>query len=256
MITSRLNGGLGNQLFQIATAYSLALDNNDECAFYLGHPVVHQGNMALTYKDNVLSGINELPVTWTPQNGFREKKDNVYQPIPYKNDLILSGYFQCEKYFAHHKNFIIDLLTHQPTIEEVSDIFSTVLNNSVSIHVRRGDYLKFGVCMDKRYYYKALGLLCQRTKVENVLVFSDDIGWCKENLFDKDDGVYFIEFGKDYEDFYLMSLCTNNIVGNSSFSWWASYINRNPEKMVYMPKPFSKSHADDIYYKNVIPVDI
>lgn len=242
MITTLLNGGLGNQLFQMAAAYALALDNDGECAFRMDNPVVGQGNIASSYKNTVYERIKELSGKWRPNTVFKEGE--VYKDIPYKDGMMLIGYFQDEIYFAKHKDFIIDLFSHKPTIERLKRAYSKILTNSISVHIRRGDYVKIGVTLDLNYYYTALNMV----NVDNILVFSDDINWCKSNFLEN---AFYIH-NSDYEDFYLMSLCTNNIIANSSFSGWAAYLNRNGGKTI-TPHSFTVSHSEnDFYFKNKI----
>ncbi len=120
--------------------------------------------------------------------------------------------------------------------------------NSVSVHVRRGDYLS---CSDhfyilgKKYYAKAFEIISQTQKDAEFFVFSDDIPWCKENLGLKD--VHYIDgnFGdKNYIDMQLMSLCKHNIIANSTFSLWAALLNDNKQKIVISPKNFLKGERD------------
>ena len=108
-------------------------------------------------------------------------------------------------------------------------------NEICSIHVRRGDYLtkpNIHPTQTINYYMDAVKLMSPNTL---FLVFSDDIGWCKDNFKDFTN-IVFIEGNSDYEDLLLMSLCDNNIICNSSFSWWAAWLNQNPNKKVVAPK--------------------
>jgi hypothetical protein len=97
------------------------------------------------------------------------------------------------------------------------------------------------------YYRNAIAEFSDDTR---FLVFSDDIQWCKENF--KGDNFHFIEGEKDYVDLYLMSLCNNNIIANSSFSWWGAWLNNTPNKKVIAPKQwFGK--AKQLNTKDLIP---
>ena len=239
MLTTRLNGGLANQLFQIAAAYALALDNNDECAFYLDSPVINQGNCARTYKANILKNIKELIFDWQPESIWQEPDLN-YHPIPYHKNMMLIGYFGSEKYFAHHREEIIRLFkSPMPR-----------LHNCSSLHVRRGDYLKFTnvfYCLDAEYYQKAL----RHIDSDIIYVLSDDIEWCKNNL--NDDRLFYPKGQSDWEDLLLMAVCDHNIIANSTFSWWGSYLNENPDKIVIAPKKWhTEEISKDIYCNNWI----
>lgn len=252
MITTKLNGGLGNKMFQIAVAYAIALNNNDVCAFNLDDKVVNQGNIARMYDSNILKKVDELPSSWFPENFYNEKGLN-FNVIPYKNNMILHGYFQSDKYFLNCKNKIINLFKDKKTIDYVKSLFNNdELVNSVSLHVRRGDYLKFQFhqCINLDYYDKAIAYMDEKCLIEHILVLSDDIQWCKENL--KDDRMIFIEGYQDYIDLYIMSLCNHNIIANSSFSWWGSYLNENENKIICANLYWdSDKEIKDIYYDKI-----
>jgi hypothetical protein len=236
MITAELLGGLSNQMFQIATVYSLAINNNDECAFPLDRTEMGQGQPARNYITNIFRHIKELPKGWVPEYRYNEPTLN-YVPIPYHKNMQIRGYFPSEKYFIHHKKEIFDLYVDMEVINRLQNKFTSILKNSVSFHIRRGDYLKNPSVISippKNYYIRALGLLEKSVAIENILVFSDDIPWCKRNFSDK--RITFIEGQEDFEDMYLMSLCLHNINPPSGFSWWGSYLNRNPYKIIYVPE--------------------
>lgn len=253
MITTHLKGGLGNQMFQIAVAYSLALDNNDECAFWFGNPNINQGNVARYYATNVYKNIKELTEDHVLLINYIEPGFN-YSPIPYRKDLVLQGFFQSEKYFRNHEKEVIRLFKHEDLISRLKFDFK----NSVSIHVRRGDYVtdKFMQAylppQSIDYYNRALEFIKNLEQIDHIYICSDDIQWCKENF--KDDRIIFIEGQFDYMDMYVMSKCNYNIISNSSFSWWGAYLNENENKIVCAPVNwFGFAFEDgwqDIYCEN------
>lgn len=230
MISSKLCGGLGGRMFQIAAAYSLALDNDDFCAFDLNMGSLAQGVHPSTYRNNVFAKLEQLPPNWKQEAYYQEKRYN-YDPIPYQKNLMLGGYFGSEKYFDHHRKEIIELFKDQKTLESIKLDFK----NSVSLHVRRGDYLinASHVC-DEDYYKKAIEFIDSKTQIDHIYIISDDIPWCKQTF--KDSRVIFIEGVPDYIDFYIQTLCTHNIISNSTFSRWGTYLNENPDKIVIAPK--------------------
>ena len=122
--------------------------------------------------------------------------------------------------------------------------------NLCSIHVRRGDYLglpNHHPACPLEYYEEAMK---QMDDSKIFLVFSDDFGWCKENFTNSN--VIFIEDNKDYIDLFLMTLCQNNIIANSSFSWWGAWLNQNENKKVIAPnKWFGKAIQHNT--KDLIP---
>ena len=103
------------------------------------------------------------------------------------------------------------------------------------------------------YYNRALAIIDSKVQVDHVYVFSDDMKWCKENF--KDSRCVFVQWYLDFVDLYLMSLCQHNIIADSTFSWWASYLNVNRSKIVVAPTPWNKCIGADIYSENmtVIP---
>lgn len=219
---------LGNNLFQLATALSLTSE------ITICVPLDHEYHATLKYKDTFFKGfpiINHVP------DGILiyEEPFYHYKEIPYNSetDLIIKGYFQSFKYLNRErvlKQFAIDKNTSEfirlnyPEISEES---------YTSIHVRRGDYLKalhkHPFC-GKDYYLKAINLI---GKKENFIVVSDDVKWCKENI--KLKNIIYVENTSPIIDLYIQSFCKNNIISNSSFSWWGAYLNCSGNKKVIMP---------------------
>jgi hypothetical protein len=238
MISSYLVGGLGNQLFIIATTHTLAMDNNDEYAFDFHRKLssIGQGNVPLAYRDNIYSKLKDLPPKWKHEFHYREPNFG-YSPIPYQKNMLLSGYLGNEKYFSHRKAEIINLFKEETILKNIQNEFSGVLKNSVSLHVRHGDYIKLPkvyLIPTTGYYTKAIAILDSRVRIDNIIVISDDIRWCRGNL--RDPRITFIGGRPDYIDFYLQTLTDHNIMANSSFSWWGSYLNENSDKIVISPK--------------------
>lgn len=237
MVTTILQGGLGNMLFQIAAGVSLAIDNNKECFFDIdGHRIGLQGFNGSKYKNNIFRNI---------KNGKIDIKNNYQEPffhykkIEYKENIQLEGYFQSEKYFINNKEKIINLFSvDENNLVFLSKILDNIRDNTnkkiSSIHIRRGDYLHF----PNFHPFIGIDYINQSMKLfkDNLfLVFSDDIEWCKENI--KNNFVYYIEEKlEDYQEMWLMSLCDNHIISNSSFSWWGSYLNKNENKQIIAPK--------------------
>jgi len=137
-------------------------------------------------------------------------------------------------------------------VNHIKEKYSEILKNKTcSIHIRRGNYLnlqQFHPVQDIHYFNKSI------EKIPNdsyFLIFSDDIKWCKMN-FPNDERFIFIENNNDYEDLLLMSLCENNIISNSTFSWWGAYLNKNPNKIVVAPEKWfgfgnSMNDTKDLY---------
>ena len=179
----------------------------------------------------------EKNVVRYPTNGSIEE----FFKIP--NNTYLMGYFGEEKFFKKIKKIIQKEFTLKEEfkqninrlLEEISS------NNSVSIHVRRGDVLKLKNChvLGVDYYKKAIEIIKKKIKNPVFYVFSDEIDWCKDNFKDLGVKLNFVQDYKDYEDIELMKSCKNNILANSSFSWWGGYLNTNPKKIVIAPEKFT-----------------
>jgi FkbM family methyltransferase len=239
-VSPRILGRLGNQMFQIATAYSFAIDNNCSTKVSTKNGVFQSltGEVSdpYIYKDSIFSKIEFIQEA--SNYDIWKEPSFKYTPISYKfeNNLYLEGHFQSEKYFVHNKEKILDLF--EPTQDIKNYIFSKygeLLNkNTVSLHIRRGDYLvsqdHHPVCSLK-YYEDCLNEL---SDIDSILVFSDDKEYAKKTFTQKN--VFIIQDEKDYIDLYLMSMCKHNIIANSSFSWWGAWLNKNKDKKVFAPK--------------------
>lgn len=233
-VTTKLQGGIGNMLFQIAVAYAYSKKFNKELVLYKEDAVIVHKNIN-TYEDNILKNI-EFSNFINSQIQHNEVGFN-YQDLPDfpGRDVLLYGYFQSEKYFKDCEDDIRKMFMSYD-IEMGDEIKNLIENeNTCSIHVRRGDYLNspnHHPTQNMNYYMKAIKKM---PKDSIFLIFSDDIQWCKDNFPDMPEKFRFIEGNKDYEDLYIMSRCRNNIICNSTFSWWGAWLNKNPEKKIISP---------------------
>jgi hypothetical protein len=158
----------------------------------------------------------------------------------------LNGYWQSEKYFMDAGDAIrsdFDLSCGPSPVSE--RIAGSIANSqSVSIHVRRGDYVTNsavgGYHGEQRldYYLASIKHIAQNVRSPHFFVFSDDPVWCRTNLKLEHPVIYVDHNGPEtaYEDMWLMSLCKHHVIANSSFSWWGAWLCRNPEKIVIAPK--------------------
>jgi len=244
MITSFIQGGLGNQMFQIAAGYSLAIDI--ETDFYLHdgqHHLPLQGNRIESYKDNILKNIQFIDLSEFSFTPYRY--DSIrYKKIPQRNNQVIIGYFQSEKYFKHNEDVIKSLFSLPVKNTE---------ENSVSIHIRRGDYLKnpeYHSPLDDSYYRQALKVVGDYSK---VYVFTDSD--LPQGL--NTDNFHIVKLASDYDELALMSSCRHNIIANSTFSWWAAYLTKKKGKVIAPSKWFGAkgpSNWSDIYCKDWIVV--
>jgi len=255
--------GLGSQLFQIATTLALAWDNNDEACFdFNTQNMPSQGKRAIQYSHSIYR--NLIKVEGIEPHSIFTESSMEYTAIPYKPYMVLDGFFFSDKYFAHHRDRILDLLL--PSKHQIIDIFApskyTFIDliseldilaqefDTCAIHFRHGDYLKYSryhPVIDIDYYLNAMDMFPSHTR---FIIFSDDIEWCKKILIGS--RYRFVESGNDLHDLYLMSLCQHQIIANSTFSWWGSWLNQNPNKLVIAPKQwycgeFKNINIEDLY---------
>ena len=234
-ITTNHRGGIGNAMFKLAASVSLAMDNNVEYMFSTEFIRPVDPNYE-TYYNNILRGfkfIKNLP----PKYYIYTEPKFSYTDISYTKgtNLLLDGHFQSENYFINNKETIINLF--KPTNEIKESIIKDIPNiqEYISIHIRRGDYLNHPNHHPQQsleYYKKAIDKFgVDRT----YIIFSDDLEGVKD-MFSFLPNKLFYTSGKDWLDLYIMSLCEHNIICNSTFSWWGAYLNENPNKVIIAPK--------------------
>jgi hypothetical protein len=263
MIIVRLQGGLGNQMFQYAAGRFLALRNFSALKFDLScfendspgrqlmlesfNIAIHQATGAeiQCFKK---TGINK----WIFErmhgkcNTLIDKTSPSFHPeyFALKGNVYLDGYFQSEEYFRQIKEEILSDFTyakeHPDTVNKLAETIKSV--NSVSIHIRRGDYISdpvtnefHGICT-LEYYQRAISVIKQHVDDPQYFIFSDDIEWVNAN-FNQGSNYKIISgiTNTETEDLFLMSSCRHNIIANSSFSWWGAWLNKNPNKIVVAP---------------------
>jgi|6_EtaG_2_1085325.scaffolds.fasta_scaffold35200_2 hypothetical protein len=257
IIIVKLQGGIGNQLFQWAY-YKAAkeyynIESYIDISFYNNQIGVTPREFQLSqfpYIQYDVFDINKIVELKT--NIRRISDDFVYRDILHprrysQHDInYLDGYWQIAKYFSCISNIIKENLAPPNTFNK-----DMILPNSTSLHVRRGDYVnipQFHPTQSINYYNKAVESIGTYNK---LYVFSDDISWCKDNLHYKD--IIFIEDKKESECLWLMSQCENNILANSSFSWWGTWLNSNSNKRVIAPKKwFGTGYNNKIKYDDII----
>lgn len=248
MITVRIRGGLGNQLFRYAAG--LKLSQLYDTTLCLDISFYNQGK-----RDYLLDAfkLQEHELITEP---FREEEITFYKYYQYSKDFlvlgddsVICGFFQSEKFFEGIEKKIEEVFViKEKTLEGIhTDIVEKIKqSNSVSVHVRRTDYLNyetFNVC-GLEYYKNAFDYINNKVDSPHFYVFSDDIDWCKTN-FTGYENISFVVAEDDLNttiaDFYLMSLCKHNIIANSTFSWWAAWLNRNNHKIVVAPDCWFKA---------------
>jgi len=192
-----------------------------------------------------------------PKTYFLEKETAYFhkEVFNYNNDIYLDGYWQNEKYFKDIRTEIIrDFTLKKDTNNKLKKYLRDIKSNqSVSLHVRRGDYLEniqinkvHGICKID-YYKKAIKRIKQHIESPIIYIFSDDIKWCKEN-FDFLENKFFVDnLNNAFDELELMKNCKHNIIANSTFSWWGAWLSKADSKIVIAPKVW----WHNLPYKNI-----
>jgi len=282
MIIIKLNGGLGNQLFQYSLGRKLSIKNSD----------VFKLDLSDFTKDNPrsysLGEFNIIENFASDEDINKIKKSGVWKfvdklkpyckrsVIKYKGydfdpnilklsgNFYLDGYWQSEKYFQNIENMIRKEITLKKSLSsKYTELIDKIKNSdSVSVHIRRGDYLSdkiskiYAMCPIE-YYYKAIEKITGHYPNPHFFIFSDDINWVKQNLNIPYPKIFVSGENeiKNYEELILMSLCKHNIIANSSFSWWGAWLNKNTDKIVISPDKWFNDkigNAKDLIPKNWI----
>ena len=278
MITIYLQGGLGNQLFQIFTCISYAMKHNIEFKLPLYNQnqkisVSPTGAPRPTYWDSIFSSLSQYIVEnnelYNNKPMFKEKSFE-YNEIPkISEDFILFGYYQSDKYFNDNFNKIYDLLNIRESRDKVKEKYKYLFDNNetISMHFRLGDYKKLlhaHKIISLKYYESCLKKIIKRNeKLFTVIYFCED-----EDILEITENINYLKSkfknlnfkrGKcktDWEEMLLMSNCNHNIIANSSFSWWGAYLNNNKNKIVCRPKKWfaEKKELKDLCPNNWIVI--
>lgn len=269
MIYVSLQGGLGNQLFQYATAFCLAKKHNTHVM--LNDSLLKRVNIEITSRDYELSNFNITGKLMTKSDhklftrsrkkisrfipginfitSWREHSeysfDKAFNTLP--DQVYLEGYWQSFHYFESVRAALIEELTPKARMTATESLFFNKVSksNSVAIHIRRGDYVTsattskyHGVC-NPNYYYKSIEKINSMLVNPEFFIFTDDPEWVLKSFNNK--LPYTLVYNekeplKAYQDLHLMSACKHQIIANSSFSWWAAWLNSNSTKVVIHPK--------------------
>lgn len=290
MIIARINGGLGNQLFQYATARAISLKLNRKLLLDIDwyHNIRKQENHldpnATTLRDFSLKYFNiksrvitKFHLNWINRLEIRSKNSKLYKfladgplnnlsytPINHNNfsleyiqkypRIYLTGYWQNNDIIEKYKNLLYnDLILKYPlSINSENHLKSINEKNSVAIHVRRGDYIskpesrKMHASCSSNYYYNSIDYIQNKLTNLHYFIFSDDTKWVKNNL-DLTTNTTFIDNNEpEYEHLFLMSQCKHQITANSTFSWWAAWLNMNLQKIIITPQYwYNDKHLND-----------
>lgn len=289
MIIARLKGGLGNQMFIYAFARYLSQNHNTVLKLDLSYYEDYHRKYEL-FKFNIIENFaTEEEINSLKQFIYKDKfiirllKQKIFNKQPKKipaetylldsnvafkpkykklpDNVYLEGLFQSEKFFSEIEEIIRKEFTLKYEIDEENQKIIEWMKkvNSVSLHIRRGDYItnswanqEIGVC-GPDYYKKAVEYI--KSKVENPIffVFSDDLEWVKNNI-NTDSNFVFVDTNNEQsgeKDLILMSECAHHICANSSFSWWGAWLGKNKNKIVIAPEKWFKGNFFDC--KDLVP---
>ncbi|MEI8143298.1 MAG: alpha-1,2-fucosyltransferase [Candidatus Berkelbacteria bacterium] len=273
MIIVKIIGGLGNQMFQYALGRNLAnylgaelvLDISAYDRYATRKYCLNDYNIQEKILDrSVLKKYNSKLFRLFDLFHFSVYSRNIildkslkFDPkiLKITDNKYLAGYWQSEKYFENIPEIIREEYKPKSAPDRLNRKYLNMIQkcHSVSLHVRRGDYVSdrsansvHGVC-GPSYYENALKIIEKKTKDFTLFIFSDDMPWVKKNLIFNHTVVYVEGNGpeKSYEDLRLMSCCEDNIIANSSFSWWGAWLNIKPNKIVIAPKQWFRDPKMD-----------
>ena len=275
MISIKLMGGLGNQLFMIFTTLAYGIENKVRFILPQNKPdkTSTNGDARPTYWHNFLKRLTPfLQLKPEVQNIYSEKGHH-YTKIPeyIKNkNILLFGYFQSYKYFENQKELIFKIIGIRELQNQVREKYSSYFDNqgeTVSLHFRIGDYKNIQDChsvLKIEYYIEALKTMLEHNNsIKNVVCFGE-----KSNYVELLNNIEILKLNypnlsfelcsfeiEDWEQMVLMSCCEHNIIANSSFSWWGAYFNDNPEKIVCYPSVWFGPKLQNKKTEDMFPKD-
>ncbi len=271
MIIIKIQGGLGNQMFQYTLGRNLSLlhnvpfkiDSSYLCSANQSRRVFWLDNFNTVLEEASQAEINRYRSTFQkildrirPES--KKKKIPELSPV-FDSDILkhTDGYFEghwnTEPYFKNTENVIRKDFTLKTPLGKVAQDMAQKIdleNSAVSLHIRRGDYLSIPKIaniyntLPFSYYEKAMIKILEKHPDAHFFVSSDDINWVKNN-FPKNYPVTFISSPEisASEELVLMSKCKHNIIANSTFSWWGAWLNPNPDKIVIAPKNWFRDES-------------
>lgn len=261
-ITAHLMGGIGNLLFIVATCYTLSKNNKSTLKFYT--KMWNDNKRKNIIKYNMFKNFH-LDLNTSRNYNITYRENNFFYNTIHLDSRInncIYGYFQSYKYFESCKTEFVKMLhnPHFKTIESVIEKYKQDNNDNntltpVSIHVRRTDYLSLShihLNLSSEYYSNAISHFSTENSI--FILFSDDVKFIQnEPLFQNLPHKVIVDNPDDEYCFWLMSACTHNIIANSSYSWWASYINNNPDKLVIAPETWFGPSGPQHKIRDIIP---
>lgn len=276
MITCYLQGGLGNQLFQIFTTIAYAIKNKSKFIFSDTYELKTGSTNRHTYWSTFLSSLRPFLVHVNQENMHNclllQEKEFCYHELPSLTSLdsvtMLIGYFQSPKYFELYKDTIFKMIKLETHKQKIYEKHPHNYNNTISLHFRLGDYKKlqaYHPIMPIEYYEDAISRILNFENNPNILYFCED-----EDIEDVRNTINMLKIkfnlqvyrgGNDLDDWQQMlqmSLCKYNIIANSTFSWWSAYFNTNKDKIIIYPShwfgPKANHNTKDLFPSNWLSI--
>jgi len=275
----KIQGGLGNQLFQFACGKSLAIKHGAILILNTSWFDTHEHGVTSrafllerlclirncqTARDPIIKPARwqRLLQNFWPSTPYWliEEEHFHYDPRVWKvprftsQDLFLQGYWQSFRYFEKSIGLLRKEILPQNALSQHYQHYANILQAhgcSVMIHVRRGDYVNLAHvaswhgALGLAYYQKACAIMTEKISACHFFIFSDDLTWVKEQ-FDFLENCTFIENEASSEsviaELMLMRMCRHHIIANSSLSWWAAWLSQHPEQQVICPKQWIQGH--------------
>lgn len=280
MNTIKVMGGLGNQMFQFALYKEMEQMGKDvalDLTWYKtnSNPDMNFGLSVFDVKYN-LSSIKRKYIIDNANlfhriirnlrfsyNIYFEKQNGIYdERVLTVNNRFIEGYWQSEKYFIQHKDIIKAAYQYKGKWSEKNTAYRSAIHdtNSVSIHVRLGDYVNqkssYGGICTSNYYASSIQYLKENLENPHFYIFTNDVETCKK-IFEDEKKVTFVEgnFGTtSFFDMLLMSECKHHIIANSSFSWWGAYLSSYKGITIAPSVWMNDTEMHDVYCENWIRI--
>jgi len=285
MIITKLIGGLGNQMFQYAVGRHLTIKNNTilklDISGFKDYKLRNYDLGCFKILEDIATS-EDLSGVIFPSDGsihkvgkylkiktanvqhiqYIKEQESDFQPelLTLGDNIYLDGYWQSEKYFSDIKDVIRKEFTVKGMPDPINESYLGEIRDceSVSVHIRRGDYVSNPTTnqvhgfLGLEYYQRAMNAMLEKIGNPHFFVFSDDPEWAERNIKANAPITYVKHNGtKNYEDLRLMSTCKHHIIANSSFSWWGAWLSLDEEMFVIAPKRWFK--LDRLNARDLIP---
>lgn len=278
MVILKHQGGIGNQMFQIALYYSLNKNRDVKLDLFGMENYLNRNNWAMAIElfginpeiatkndfmgmnihgDGFINRICRKVLSYRGKIVYENNEGNYDESIFYLDNVYLDGYWQSYKYFENNRTDLLKLFSFPclsgKSLEFENEIVETEI--PISVHIRMGDYLQGankaiygGICTEE-YYNKAINFFKEKYPKCHFYIFSNDKHYVQKYKNRQDFTLIDCNDEKDaWKDMYLMSICKHNIIANSSFSWWGAWLNQHEDKEIIAPyKWMNTKEMRDIY---------